>query len=81
MVFTTLSDWSKHPNDSIRYYAGIAVYHNTFTAEKPARSERVYLNLGAVNVMARVKLTGVDVGTAWTAPLAGGRNGRPETRP
>lgn len=68
VLFTTLTDLSKHANDSIRHYAGTAVYHSTFTAEKPTKGERVYLNLGAVSVMARVKLNGFDAGTAWTAP-------------
>lgn len=68
VVFTTLSDWSKHPNDSIRYYAGTAVYHSTFAGKKPRKNERVYLNVGTVGVMARVKLNGIDVGTVWTAP-------------
>ena len=59
---------AQHPNDSIRHYSGTAVYHNSFTTRKPTAGERLYLDLGAVSVMARVTVNGRDTGTAWTPP-------------
>lgn len=68
VVFTELVDWTKRAEDSIRYYSGTAVYRNTFKGIKVLKGTRVYLNLGDVKVIARVKLNGKDVGGAWTAP-------------
>ena len=68
VVLDKLTDWSQHADDNIRHYSGTAIYRSLFTAGKPATGERLYLNLGTVKVMARVKLNGVDVGAAWTAP-------------
>jgi hypothetical protein len=68
VVFKTLTDWSVNLNDSIRYYSGAALYNNTFQWKKKKRSEQVFLNLGMVNVIAKVKINGVELGGVWTAP-------------
>ncbi len=65
--FDTLSDWSKHPDPGIRHFSGVATYRTQF--EWKARSSRVFLDLGEVQVMAAVKLNGRDLGPVWTAPL------------
>jgi hypothetical protein len=69
IVSDSLFDWSEHPAEAIRYYSGIAVYHKYFdmTENKSERSE-VYLDLGTVRNIARVRLNGKDMGTVWTAP-------------
>lgn len=67
VTFTTLEDWSKRPEDGIRYYSGTAVYRTAFDWTAPA-SEAVRLDLGRVAVIAEVSVNGVDCGVAWTAP-------------
>ena len=67
--FDTLDDWSRRPEPGIRYYSGIATYRNTFDQPLTAASAMpLYLDLGKVEVMARVSVNGVDCGVAWTAP-------------
>ncbi|MDR2286901.1 MAG: glycoside hydrolase family 2 [Prevotellaceae bacterium] len=68
VVFDKLCDWSKHENEQIRYYSGTAVYKTKCTlAEKPA-GKTLYLDLGKVSVMAKVKINGKYVGGVWTTP-------------
>ncbi|MDR1887664.1 MAG: glycoside hydrolase family 2, partial [Prevotellaceae bacterium] len=68
VIFDKLQDWTRHENDQIRYYSGTAVYTTKFTVdEKPANSE-LYLDLGKVNVMAKVRINNKYVGGVWTAP-------------
>ena len=66
----TLDDWSKHADPRIRYYSGTAVYRKTLRrSEAPHPGlRRLLLDLGAVEVMARVRLNGQDCGIAWKPP-------------
>lgn len=66
--FKTLTDWALHSNDSIRYYAGAASYHNRFRLPAVAKGRKVFIDLGAVTAIAKIKVNGVPVGGAWTAP-------------
>jgi len=67
ITFDTLQDWTKRPEEGIKYYSGIASYGKAFqVAELP--KGRTYLNLGTVHDMARVKLNGKDLGVVWCAP-------------
>jgi hypothetical protein len=65
--FDTLTDWSKNSEPGVRYFSGIATYRTQFDWE-PRRS-RLFLELGQVQVMAGVRLNGVDLGPVWTAPF------------
>lgn len=66
VTFDTLTDWTKRPEDGIRYYSGTAVYRKKFTlASAPGR---LWLDLGEVHEIAAVKLNGVDLGVVWTKP-------------
>jgi len=69
--FDKLEDWTQRPEPGIRYYSGIATYRTTFDlaqSDLPGTSSAVYLDPGQVQVMARVRVNGVDCGVAWTAP-------------
>jgi hypothetical protein len=71
LVFEALGDWSKHPDEGVRHFSGVATYHHEFTvpSELPRKGRRFFLDLGRVEVMAAVKLNGSDLGTLWKAPF------------
>ena len=68
VIFNELTDWTKNENDSIKYYSGTAVYTKTIQAPKVKRGEKVFLDLGDLITMAKVKVNGIYVGGAWTPP-------------
>jgi hypothetical protein len=64
-------DWSGHWNPGIKFYSGIATYRNKFdlsTIEGINSNARVFLDLGTVHSVARVRLNGKELGVVWTAP-------------
>ncbi len=76
--FDKLGDWRTHADPRIRYYSGTAVYRNSLelsAAEAGGKDGRLLLDLGAVAVMARVRLNGTEAAlpgsllTAWTLRL------------
>ena len=70
VVFEKLEDWTKRPEEGIRYYSGTATYRQTFDLPQTSRrpNTRVYLDLGRVQNLAAVRLNGKDLGVVWTAP-------------
>lgn len=66
--FETLEDWTRRPEEGIKFYSGTAVYHKTFDAPSLPAGQRLFLDLGAVKNLARVRLNGQDQGVAWCAP-------------
>ena len=67
--FDQLVDWTRRPEDGIKYYSGTAVYQKTFDLPvPPAPGRRMHLDLGEVHSMARVRLNGQDLGLVWCAP-------------
>ena len=68
VTFDKLEDWTKRPEEGIRYYSGTAVYRKKFRLPSSTANGRLFLNLGAVKNVARVKLNGRDLGVVWTAP-------------
>lgn len=67
VTFDHLQDWTGRQERGIKYYSGIASYRKTFDLPRQS-GERVYLDLGTVHDMARVRLNGKDLGVAWCAP-------------
>jgi hypothetical protein len=65
--FAELDDWSKRPEDSIRYYSGMAIYRKRFIISA-ATARKLYLQLGVVKNVAQVRINGHDAGIVWTAP-------------
>ncbi|AWW28678.1 glycoside hydrolase [Echinicola strongylocentroti] len=70
--FTTLLDWSEHPNKKIKYYSGPAVYKKEFKLDFiPLKQERYYLELGSVKDVgiAEINMNGKNKGIVWTKPF------------
>jgi len=68
VTFDTLIDWSRSPNDSIKYYSGTAWYHNTFTIDNPTTASHYILDLGLARAIAKVTVNGTALGGVWTPP-------------
>ncbi|MEH6307934.1 glycosyl hydrolase [Olivibacter sp. CPCC 100613] len=68
VVFQALTDWSKNPDERIRHYSGAAKYQTTINVQKPKEEERVYLNMGSVIALAKVKINDKELGGVWTPP-------------
>ncbi len=67
VILPALVDLAAHPDKGVRHFSGTAVYAANF--EAPAGGGRVFLDLGRVEVMAKVKLNGRDLGILWHAPF------------
>ena len=74
ITFSQLQDWSRHADSRIKYFSGNALYTTSFTIEKQditnsrKSGKELYLDLGQVMVMAKIKVNGQDAGGAWTYP-------------
>jgi hypothetical protein len=71
-TFETLIDWTKHVEQGIRNFSGVATYTAQLEWNPPsdaAAKRPIFLDLGRVEVMAQVKLNGRDLGIVWTPPL------------
>ncbi|MDR1417032.1 MAG: glycoside hydrolase family 2, partial [Prevotellaceae bacterium] len=68
VIFDKLTDWTQSENEQIRYYSGTAIYKTTLTVDKKLTNEKLYLDLGKVNMMAKVKINNKYVGGVWTMP-------------
>lgn len=72
VVFDKLADWTSRPEQGIKYYSGIANYHNVINLPESVTTDKksdVYLDLGEVNNLARIRINGIDMGVVWTAPF------------
>ena len=70
-TFATLEDWTKRPEDSIKFYSGMATYRKTFDApdtKLKVKNSKLFLDLGVVKNMAWVRLNGRELGVVWCAP-------------
>ena len=65
-----LISWSEHADAGVKYFSGTAAYVKTLEIprEMLAANRRIYLDLGRVQVMSRVKLNGKDLGVLWKPP-------------
>ncbi len=66
-----LISWTEHDQPAVKYFSGTATYQLQF--EGPSASELTgnqwFLDLGDVQVIARAKLNGHDLGTWWKPPF------------
>lgn len=68
IVMGSLEDWTKNPDERIRYYSGSAIYRNSFTLGEIPEGEKIKIDLGKVSVMAEVRVNGRLAGGVWTSP-------------
>jgi hypothetical protein len=68
VTFDKLEDWSKRPEDGIKYYSGTANYQTKFIYKPASAPTKTWLDLGKVAVMAEVRLNGKDLGILWKPP-------------
>ncbi|TDQ10267.1 glycosyl hydrolase [Pedobacter metabolipauper] len=66
--FNTLTDWSVHPSDSIKYYSGAAHYYNSFNIKEVQNGMNYIIDLGIAKDIAKVMVNGIEVGGVWTPP-------------
>ena len=72
ITLDSLLSWSASTNEGVKYFSGMATYTRTFAWNRPAweiKQLKWILDLGDVQVMARVKLNGRDLGVLWKAPF------------
>jgi hypothetical protein len=68
--FRELNDWTKHPEQAIKYFSGTAAYTNSFEATPGMlKNKELFLDLGDVSVSAKVILNGRDLGVVWRKPF------------
>jgi hypothetical protein len=68
--FAQLASWSDSADPQLRHFSGTAHYRTRFTMSRlpEGQGQRVMLDLGRVEVIARVRLNGHDLGTLWKEP-------------
>ena len=69
----SLDSWSDSSIDGVKYFSGTATYTKKFHwNEEPGSGQakiETWLDLGDVQVMARIKLNGHDLGVLWKSPF------------
>jgi hypothetical protein len=65
-----LTSWSEHTNPGVKCFSGTATYTKRIRVPREwlGQHQRVYLDLGRVEVMARVSLNHQDLGLLWKPP-------------
>ena len=71
VVFDTLTDWAEREEPSIKYYSGTAVYQKEIEIplEQLDPRRRIWLDLGRVEVIAKVTLNEKPLGILWKLPF------------
>jgi hypothetical protein len=70
ILFDSLFSWTTHPHEGIKYFSGTASYFNSFQLERDLRhsSQKIFLDLGEVQMMAEVIVNGENLGVLWKYP-------------
>jgi hypothetical protein len=61
-----LAGWEGSDSEPIRHFSGTATYRATFNVDS---GRRMFVDLGDVQVMARITVNGKDCGIAWKPPF------------
>jgi hypothetical protein len=69
-TFAKLASWSENADPGVKYYSGVATYARRLDLPGDwfGANQRLVLDLGRVQVMARVELNGTDLGLLWKPP-------------
>lgn len=71
VVFEKPEDWINRPEPGIKYYSGTATYMTEFDLPGNGSIDKksdLFIDLGTVRDIAKVKINGRDLGVIWTAP-------------
>ncbi len=77
ITFRHLDDWSKRKEKGVKFFSGTATYRKTFDLPVAISAHLsdgghsragVWLDVGKVMNLARVRLNGHDLGVLWTSP-------------
>ncbi|RKD90861.1 alpha-L-rhamnosidase-like protein [Mangrovibacterium diazotrophicum] len=65
-----LGSWTNSEDDEIKHFSGTATYHKTIDLDEALfrKNKRIFLDLGEVRNLARVKVNGQDLGVIWKPP-------------
>ena len=65
-----LASLHRHPDPGVRHFSGTATYRNAFDLPAAAlrRGHRLFLDLGRVEVLARLIINGRPIGEVWKPP-------------
>lgn len=70
-TFSELVSWTDADDEGVKYFSGIASYHNEFdvSADRLGPGRRIVLDLGEVRFVAEVYLNGQSLGILWKPPF------------
>jgi hypothetical protein len=70
-TFPRLMSWTENAEPGIKYFSGIATYSKTVDLPRELFDPgvRLFLDLGDVRVIARLRLNGKEAGICWTRPF------------
>ncbi len=71
VVFPRLISWSEHEHPGVRYFSGTAIYRTSVRvpANLLRSGQRLYLDLGRVEVVASIHVNGKPAGVLWKPPF------------
>ena len=67
VTFNNFEDWSQSQDERIKYFSGKAFYKTKFNINN-IPDKQIYIDLGKVMVMAKVKINNEYAGGVWTTP-------------
>jgi hypothetical protein len=68
IVLDSLSSWTKHKDEGVKYFSGTATYSQSFDLKKEPGKSKFFLDLGRVGDIAEVTLNGKKLDILWKAP-------------
>lgn len=69
VTFERLMSWSEHPDPTIRFHSGTAIYHTTFELDQIPQDQIALLDLGQIADIARLVINGRNAGVLWKPPF------------